>query len=291
MPIFLEEPRLWPPDRGRGLVRLVYVSQALRIPPGAFREHLVITSPEPGRHTLCRHENGMSMLTIGGILGEEPPTDSAGMVAFAEEFAPASTVAALRAAHPVGDISCYRIPSNRWRRYDKMTRFPEGLLVCGDAICSFNPFYGQGMTIAALEAKALRDTLKHGQHHVSRRFCRESAKFVNVAWQLAAGADLALQRSELPRPPYWTATSWLSRSPWALAVLVVLFTLPVYLLQTGSTGRAMERARALAMRFNGSLCAPDTATQPNSRHAPCPSVPRPHPNNVAKSAPIHHLIN
>jgi 2-polyprenyl-6-methoxyphenol hydroxylase-like FAD-dependent oxidoreductase len=253
MPVFLDNMGYGRPREDEVVIRLVYVSQALRIPPGLLREHIVVVSPEPSRHTmmaLCRHENGMSMLTVGGILGEEPPADSNGMVAFAEEFAPASAVAAIRAAEPVGDISRYRVPSNRWRRYDKMTRFPKGLLVCGDAICSFNPFYGQGMTVAALDAKALRDSLKHGQHELSRRFFRDSAKVVNVAWQMAAGPDLALQRSGSPRPRYWAATCRLTRSTWAAAALVVLMGLPVYLLETGRAGHAVEGARTLAMQFN-----------------------------------------
>jgi 2-polyprenyl-6-methoxyphenol hydroxylase-like FAD-dependent oxidoreductase len=202
MPVFLDNLGYGRPVEDEVVVRLVYVSQVLRIPPGVLREHIVVAFPEPGRHTLmalCRYENGISMLTVGGMLGEEPPADSVGMASFAEKFAPAYAVTALRAAEPVGDISRYRVPSNRWRRYDKMTRFPKGLLVCGDAICSFNPIYGQGMTVAALDALALRDCLQRGEHDLSRRFFRSSAKVVGVAWQMAAGSDLAFPEVEGPR--------------------------------------------------------------------------------------------
>ena len=156
---------------------------------------------------LFGYENDTWMFTVFGMVGHEPPRDLAGMLSFAQEYAPAHLLAAVRAAEPIGEVAQHRMPSSQWRRYDKMRRFPDGLLVCGDAICSFNPIYGQGMTVAALDAVALRDCLRRGVTDLPRRYFRATAKSIGVAWQIGAGSDLAFPEVEGRRTPSMRVTN------------------------------------------------------------------------------------
>lgn len=202
-PAFLERLGYDRPVEDEVVVRLAYASQPLRIPAGAHREILVLIGPVPGRPTgmaLVACENCTWMITVFGMVGREPPADQAGMLRFIEDFTPPHVVSALRCAEPLGEVARYRIPSSRWRRYDKVRRFPVGLLVFGDAICSFDPIYAQGMTVAALQALALNRCLRRGANDLAARYFRAAAKPIGVAWQLAVGGDLSLPEIQGPRP-------------------------------------------------------------------------------------------
>jgi 2-polyprenyl-6-methoxyphenol hydroxylase-like FAD-dependent oxidoreductase len=202
-PSFLEELGYGRPPEDELMVHLAYTCQQLRILSGAVKEHLILVFPEPGRPTmfgLVENENNSWMFAVGAMAGLEPPRQRTDMIEFVADFAPAHALDAIRTAEPLSKICHYRVPSNRWRRYDKMRRFPGGFLVVGDAICSFNPIYGQGMTVAAIESLVLQDCLARGERDLSRRFFRAATKKIAMAWQTAVGSDLALPEVAGHRP-------------------------------------------------------------------------------------------
>jgi 2-polyprenyl-6-methoxyphenol hydroxylase-like FAD-dependent oxidoreductase len=202
-PAFLEGMGYPRPAEDGLNVRLMYSSLPVRLPTAALREVAVIIGPVPGRPVgvgLFRNENNNWLFTVFGMAGREPPTGLGEMLRFVQDFTPSHVGAAIRESEVLGEGAQYRMPATRWRRYDKMSRWPAGLLVIGDAICSLNPIYGQGMTVAALEAEILQQCLHRGTDQLQRRYFRATAKPIGNAWQLATGADLSLPEIDGQRP-------------------------------------------------------------------------------------------
>jgi 2-polyprenyl-6-methoxyphenol hydroxylase-like FAD-dependent oxidoreductase len=193
-PMMLERLGYRRPTEEHVSVDLVYRTQRLRTSSDSLTERVAVVSPIPGRPTgiaLVASEHDSWMFTAFGMAGVEPPTDFAELCGLADELLPPHIVTALRGAERVGDVVSHRYPASRWRRYDR-ARLPGGLAVVGDAFCSFNPIYGQGMTIAALQALALRDCLSKGTEDLPRRYFRAAAKPTRLAWRMTAGGDLSL---------------------------------------------------------------------------------------------------
>lgn len=180
-----------------------YSSRTYRLEPGALADAMILIGARPGRPrgmALFAQEGGRRLLTLSGYGEHRPPSEPEAFEAFLETVAPADVLAALRAGEPLEDPVAYRFPANHRRRYERMRRFPAGLLPLGDAICSFNPLYGQGMTVAALEAEALRSCLAKGTRQLERRYLRAASAVVEHAWQMAVGGDLSLPEIEGERP-------------------------------------------------------------------------------------------
>jgi flavin-dependent dehydrogenase len=123
--------------------------------------------------------------------GERPPRDQAGFVRFARTLASPALAEILEDSEALSETSTLRFPSSIRRHYGKMRDFPKGLLVCADALASFNPTFGQGIAVAAKQAVLLRKLCTRVPlTELGKVFCRSAAPIVDVAWSAAAGRTL-----------------------------------------------------------------------------------------------------
>ncbi|SPM36291.1 2-polyprenyl-6-methoxyphenol hydroxylase and related FAD-dependent oxidoreductases [Mycobacterium rhizamassiliense] len=184
-PAFLEGLGYGRPAEDRTEAKVAYSSQRLSIPKGRIAEHLVMFNPGGGQPggLLVAGEHDTWTLAIAQLVDVgHPPTDFAAMITIAEQALPAAIANGLRSAQPIGEAVTYRHTSSVWRRYDQMPTFPSGLLVMGDAVCSLDPIYGQGMTVAALEAQTLRDCLRSGDAQLAQHFFTAAAQYIGSTW-------------------------------------------------------------------------------------------------------------
>ncbi|MEZ4616844.1 MAG: hypothetical protein R2867_15250 [Caldilineaceae bacterium] len=142
------------------------------------------------------------IVSLGGWLGDHAPTDLEGWIDFAGTLAAPDIYDVVKEAEPVGDAVVHKIPSNLRRRYETLQHSPAGFLVMGDAMCAFNPVYGQGMTVAAFEAQALEQTLADNPNltNLHRRYFARAAKIVDIPWSMATGEDFRYPAIEGKRP-------------------------------------------------------------------------------------------
>lgn len=210
LPIWLEALGYDRPAQDTIKIGVGYASRVYRRRPGELDGDIgVIINPKPPEEKrlggMVAMEGDRWMVTLGGWLGDHAPTDEQGYLAFARSLPAADIYDIIKYAEPLSDIAVYKFPSNLRRRYERLARFPEGCLVTGDALCSFNPIYGQGMSVAALEAVALQDCLNEhywttGLTELPRRFFKRAAQVIDIPWKLAASADFNYPEVKGRRP-------------------------------------------------------------------------------------------
>ena len=129
------------------------------------------------------------------MAGAYPPNDFTGFKAFADSLPTSAISDTLNTAERISDIQSFRGTKNIWRHYEKMTAYPNGLLVMGDALCAFNPLHGQGLTLIAQGAQLLDRLLEQGKKYNysnkwAQQFYRKSNRVFLSAWMFAISEDM-----------------------------------------------------------------------------------------------------
>lgn len=175
---------------------LGYASRLYRIPDDFHRDwkcaYVQSAPPERNRGAiLFEVEGDRWLVTLTGGARDYPPSDEAGFLEFARSLPVSTIYDAMCAAEPITPIKTHRGTENRLRHFERAKELPENFLVLGDAVCAFNPVYGQGMTTAALGALTLRNTLRENTdlRGLSRRFQKRLGKVIKAPWLLATGED------------------------------------------------------------------------------------------------------
>jgi 2-polyprenyl-6-methoxyphenol hydroxylase-like FAD-dependent oxidoreductase len=132
------------------------------------------------------------MVTLAGVHGDVQGTTEDEVLDFARSLLSPAVAQFVERAGPLSSVASYRFPFSQRRHYERVPRLLPGFVTVGDASCSFNPIYGQGMASAALQADALAATVREvgvGSEELPRRFHRRAARVIDAPWAIAVGAD------------------------------------------------------------------------------------------------------
>jgi 2-polyprenyl-6-methoxyphenol hydroxylase-like FAD-dependent oxidoreductase len=205
-----------------------------------------------------RVERNRYVVTLSGVGRDYPPTDEEGFLEFARSLPIAQLYDILHQARPISAIAGYRHTENSRRHYERLPRWPEGFVVLGDAVCTFNPLYAQGMTVAVLGAQVLDHCLRR-QHservgHLARHVQRELARVDALPWLMATGEDfrhpatVGGHRSWMTRLVQWYLDQVLALATdhpstyLAFAAVLHLVHSPVSLVRPSVVGRVVGHA-------------------------------------------------
>jgi 2-polyprenyl-6-methoxyphenol hydroxylase-like FAD-dependent oxidoreductase len=185
-------------------VQVRYATRRYELPDAVLDgDHHVLVGPTadgPRGAAMSHVEDGSWIVTLFAMAGEPAPVNGDDFEPFAAELPIQDVHQAIRAGRAIDDPAPYRFPANRRHHYERLKELPSGLLAAGDAVCSFNPIYGQGMSVAAKEARILRSRLRSGGLPSARAWFDDIGEVIDVAWQLAIGSDLAVEAVDGPRP-------------------------------------------------------------------------------------------
>jgi len=183
--IEVEEEKVW--------IQLFYATRLFRLKSQERPEwvNLLISPSFPenpyGAFIQTIEENRFSV-TFSGYANEHAPQTNEEFFAYAQSLPVPDVLDFLKQAEPITDIKIHKIPYQVRRRFDMASQIPEGFLVIGDAHCRFDPLFGQGISVAAMEAVELQKCLQQAEHFAkgfTQLFHKKTSKLMATPWDMA----------------------------------------------------------------------------------------------------------
>jgi 2-polyprenyl-6-methoxyphenol hydroxylase-like FAD-dependent oxidoreductase len=204
---WLEELGYQSPQCDKFRIDVHYSSQTYRVPKSLLgtKKAWILSASAISKKGAVAHciENDLFEVSLAGIGGERPPSDPEGFLAYASKLCIPDLYEILKGSEPLGEIVNYRNPFTQRNYYERLSRFPTGFLVIGDAICAFNPVYAQGMTVAACEAQYLQSILQRSPSAelLAKEFFTKITPLLDSVWQMSRASDMQLAE-EQPSPSF-----------------------------------------------------------------------------------------
>ncbi|NOJ55415.1 MULTISPECIES: FAD-dependent oxidoreductase [Myxococcus] len=167
---------------------------------------------------ISRVEGDRWIVTLNGYFGEHAPADDEGFLAFARSLPQPDLYACLREARPLGPLTLHKVKESRWRHYERLARFPENWIILGDAVCAFNPVFGQGMSVAAQGAAQLLACIEEQARRfpttldgLAQRFRKRLSDTIRLPWFMGTNIDLQYPKAVGQRKPGVGVLHWYIR--------------------------------------------------------------------------------
>jgi 2-polyprenyl-6-methoxyphenol hydroxylase-like FAD-dependent oxidoreductase len=207
LPVWLEKWGYERPVEQTIDIGINYATHRMRIPEGLIAEKVVVEGASHDQSLglgMLFYEDRAWVLTTFGVADAKPPRTFPEMLALAGQLLPAHFSAALAKAEPFGEPAYHAFPASKWRRYDKLDRFPGGIVPLGDAVASFNPTFGQGMTMTSLQAGHLKWALQFPDHQLAAVLNGATARTTYPVWMMNGIADVAFHHAvSKQHVPWW----------------------------------------------------------------------------------------
>ena len=204
LPMWLAALGYPPPEEERVRVGVRYASVVARRNrrdvDGA--QCVVVTAAPPNRRcgVAIAIDADRWLLTLQGYLGEHVGSSWRDLLEFARGLPSGALHDLMRDSEPLSEVVTATFPYSRYRRYDRLARHPDGVLALGDAYCSFNPIFAQGMTLAALASQQLEQVLQTtALPQTWRPFYARCKTLFSEPWAVAAGNDQRFAELQGPR--------------------------------------------------------------------------------------------